>query len=181
MADRDVSMRIGVETSLPTIVMAPGDLVSPAFSDCPVDVERPYVGGLPCLTASFEGLTAGLESARDSLWNLMSEWMSSDMSSTPDAPLYDYPPPLHFGRKPMKPGELGYHPHPLLGWMDEIWEFTRAIPEPVRGGTFFYCPWQKKIPHGLESCGIGHVGWATGTRFRTAKAYRRHYRRCHQS
>lgn len=53
------------------------------------------------------------------------------------------------------------------------------VPLPVRGGTFLYCPWRKEIPHGVMSCGAGRVGWATGTRFRTPRAYRRHWRRCH--
>lgn len=58
------------------------------------------------------------------------------------------------------------------------------VPEPVRGGTFFYCPWQERetlsggrVDH--HSCGVLKPGWATGTRFRTAAAYRRHYRRHH--
>lgn len=55
-----------------------------------------------------------------------------------------------------------------------------VVPLPVRGGTFFYCPWQERSrPGALISCGRARVGWATGTRFRTARAYRRHWRRHH--
>lgn len=149
----------------------------------PVDVEFSPPDTIASLSASFEILTQSMQVARESLAEYLdmnwSDMNWSDMSSTPDGPLYDYAPPLHFGPKQLRPGMMGYHPNALKGWMDEIWEFTRAIPEPVRGGTFYYCPWQKKIPHGLESCGILHPGWATGTRFRTARAYRRHYRKCH--
>jgi hypothetical protein len=53
------------------------------------------------------------------------------------------------------------------------------VPLPVRGGTFLYCPWRKKVPDGIMACGVLRPGWATGTRFRTPKAYRRHWRRCH--
>jgi hypothetical protein len=31
----------------------------------------------------------------------------------------------------------------------------------------------------VTSCGIRHPGWATGTRFRTMRAYRRHWRKQH--
>lgn len=57
-------------------------------------------------------------------------------------------------------------------------------PEPKRGGTFLYCPWNERqagtdgrVSHWY--CGVLKVGWATGTRFRTPRAYRRHWRRCH--
>jgi hypothetical protein len=48
-------------------------------------------------------------------------------------------------------------------------------PDPVRGGTFFYCPWQERRPGSAASCG----GMRRGTRFRTASAYRRHWNRWH--
>lgn len=69
---------------------------------------------------------------------------------------------------------------PLVSGKD--WDYkpvSREAPEPIRGGTFFYCPWAERIPRGAVSCGAGHVGWATGTRFRTARAFRRHWRRFH--
>lgn len=47
---------------------------------------------------------------------------------------------------------------------------SEEMPEPKRGGTFLYCQWHQKIPHGMTSC-LG--------RFRTAKAYRRHWRKQH--
>jgi hypothetical protein len=54
-------------------------------------------------------------------------------------------------------------------------------PEPKRGGTFFYCPWTS-LTHvnGVTrwSCGWDRARWA-GSRFRTAAAYRRHWRRVH--
>jgi hypothetical protein len=53
------------------------------------------------------------------------------------------------------------------------------VPVPIKGGTYLYCPWQKEVPNGAMSCGVPRVGWATGTRFRTLKAYRRHWRRHH--
>jgi hypothetical protein len=71
-------------------------------------------------------------------------------------------------------GIVIYDPEDLIERLTAL-----LVPLPIRGGTFLYCPWRKKIPHGVMSCGIGHVGWATGTRFRTPKAYRRHWRRCH--
>lgn len=71
-------------------------------------------------------------------------------------------------------GESGWsllgHTSPDPGW---------TIPAPIRGGTFHYCPWSQPIPGGVEVCGVRKAGWATGTRFRTARAYRRHYRRHH--
>jgi hypothetical protein len=53
-------------------------------------------------------------------------------------------------------------------------------PEPKRGGTFLYCPWtmtegRHRTRH---SCGAVFHGY-TGTRFRTLRAYRRHWRRTH--
>jgi hypothetical protein len=53
------------------------------------------------------------------------------------------------------------------------------VPDPVRGGTFYYCPWQEEIPHGVRTCGIKRYNWATGSRFRTLKAYQRHWRKHH--
>lgn len=53
------------------------------------------------------------------------------------------------------------------------------VPVPVRGGTYLYCPWRKRVPNGVMSCGVLRSGWATGTRFREMKDYRRHWRRCH--
>jgi hypothetical protein len=59
------------------------------------------------------------------------------------------------------------------------------VPDPVRGGTYLYCPWEEREvkPGGLIrhwSCGVLKPGWAAGTRFRTLSAYRRHWRRRHQ-
>jgi hypothetical protein len=55
-------------------------------------------------------------------------------------------------------------------------------PEPKRGGTFLYCPWTmteaKSGRRAHYSCGAVFRGYA-GTRFRTPRAYRRHWRRCH--
>jgi hypothetical protein len=65
-------------------------------------------------------------------------------------------------------------PHDLVTRLTAL-----LVPPPVRGGTFLYCPWRKRVPNGVMSCGIPKVGWATGTRFRTLKAYQRHWRRCH--
>jgi hypothetical protein len=58
------------------------------------------------------------------------------------------------------------------------------VPDPVRGGTFLYCPWNERevLSGGRVShhfCGIKRVGWATGSRFRTLKAYQRHWRKQH--
>lgn len=61
---------------------------------------------------------------------------------------------------------------------------SASVPEPRRGGTFFYCPWQMR-ENGKAGritqwfCGVLKPGWATGSRFRTAAAYRRHYRKHH--
>lgn len=56
---------------------------------------------------------------------------------------------------------------------------TEQVPEPKRGGTWVYCPWERVVPVGLESCAGGPPnGWGP-RRFRTAKQYRRHYRRHH--
>lgn len=63
---------------------------------------------------------------------------------------------------------------------DLVTALTRLlVPEPVRGGTYLYCPWRKKVPDGIMACGVLRPGWATGTRFRTTRAYRRHWRRHH--
>ena len=56
---------------------------------------------------------------------------------------------------------------------------TPHIPPPITGGTFHYCPWRERIKGGVVSCGVRKWGWATGTRFRTLAAYRRHWRKCH--
>jgi hypothetical protein len=52
-----------------------------------------------------------------------------------------------------------------------------TVPEPRHGGTFFYCDWQHRpAPGTVTFC------WRSkrhGTRFRTARAYRRHWRRHH--
>ncbi len=86
-----------------------------------------------------------------------------DMSSTPDEALY--PGPIMFRRKPVRPGMPGYHAR--AWWLDEIWEFTRAVvPEPIPGGTFCYCP-------------MGCYRNTNRAGFRTEAAYRRHYRRQH--
>lgn len=126
------------------------------------------------------------------------DFWSPDMSSTPDAAFYGQPmklgrtleesraePSLRFQRRITRAGEFG---HRLPCWMDEVWEFTRAVvPPPIRGGTYFYCPWNETVRETAGgrvthwACGVLHVGWATGTRFRTEKAYRRHYRRDHLS
>lgn len=53
------------------------------------------------------------------------------------------------------------------------------VPEPKRGGTYLICPWivSEGIPGGVR------VTWCAqgrkGTRFRSAKAFRRHWRRHH--
>jgi len=52
---------------------------------------------------------------------------------------------------------------------------TPHIPPPITGGTFHYCPYEMPDLHGLPT----RPGWATGTRFRTLAAYRRHWRKCH--
>jgi hypothetical protein len=52
-----------------------------------------------------------------------------------------------------------------------------TVPEPRHGGTFFYCDWQERTrPGTVTSCWRGK--WH-GTRFHTARAYRRHWRRYH--
>jgi hypothetical protein len=66
----------------------------------------------------------------------------------------------------------------------EVAQYLRThVPRPRRGGTFFYCPWNIHVRVGGRTdhwfCGTPKAGWATGTRFRTAAAYRRHYRRDH--
>jgi hypothetical protein len=53
-----------------------------------------------------------------------------------------------------------------------------TVPEPDRGGTFFYCPWTEKHPGGGSACGAANRK-RTGARFRTAAKYRRHWRRAH--
>jgi len=45
------------------------------------------------------------------------------------------------------------------------------VPEPKRGGTFLYCPWERRFPGGAERC-LG--------RFRKAAKFRRHWRRAHE-
>lgn len=60
---------------------------------------------------------------------------------------------------------------------------AHLVPDPIRGGTWFYCPWQEIRTEGGRashvSCGIRRWNWASGSRFRTAAAYRRHYRKQH--
>lgn len=54
-------------------------------------------------------------------------------------------------------------------------------PEPKRGGTFLYCPWTTvEAEDGVTYwwCGWSHSQY-TGSRFRTLRAYRRHWRRRH--
>lgn len=46
------------------------------------------------------------------------------------------------------------------------------VPEPVRGGTFCYCPWAAEH---------GNVLGPDTCKFRTAKAFRQHWRRVHAS
>jgi hypothetical protein len=71
-------------------------------------------------------------------------------------------------------GIVIYDPEDLIERLTAL-----LVPLPIRGGTYLYCPWRKRIPYGVMSCGVGHVGWATGTRFRTERAYRRHWRQHH--
>lgn len=51
------------------------------------------------------------------------------------------------------------------------------VPPPKHGGTFFYCPWTE------FNAATAAVNWCArswrGSRFRTAKAARRHFRRHH--
>jgi hypothetical protein len=56
-------------------------------------------------------------------------------------------------------------------------------PEPKRGGTFLYCPWEEREVKSAGrvtfwSCGMVRRRYS-GTRFRTLRAYRRHWRRDH--
>ena len=51
-------------------------------------------------------------------------------------------------------------------------------PEPKRGGTFFYCPWTERAPGQVSVCGGVQHGYV-GTRFRSPKKYRRHWRQAH--
>lgn len=61
-----------------------------------------------------------------------------------------------------------------------LYQVNHGVPNPIRGGTFYYCPWQETTKPGtVTSCGIKKPGWATGTRFRTDQAYRHHYRKYH--
>jgi hypothetical protein len=71
-------------------------------------------------------------------------------------------------------GIVIYDPEDLIERLTAL-----LVPVPVRGGTYLYCPWRKRVPNGVMSCGVLRAGWATGTRFRTPRAYRRHWRRCH--
>ncbi len=65
-------------------------------------------------------------------------------------------------------------------------EFTNVIlskvPEPRHNGTFYYCPYRVEEQHGggisVTTCGMKYHSY-TGSRFRTEKAYRRHWRRYH--
>jgi hypothetical protein len=215
-----------------TVIVAPFQMS--AMSVCMTSQED--------LTRDFESLTQSLQTAQMPLADLMSIWMSGDMSSTPDGPLYDYQGQLEellaakrpeiaavwptgpgwgnprsdplqdildfkeiaMRRSTMEPAHP-VHQAPEVHWkrylaasvtgqrdltrnfeipcwLDEALAFMRpVVPDPIRGGTFFYCPWIERLSGGLRSCGVGHVTWATGTRFRSARAYRRHYRRCHLS
>jgi hypothetical protein len=45
-----------------------------------------------------------------------------------------------------------------------------TVPEPKRGGTFFYCPWAERHRGGASMC-LG--------KFRKASKFRRHWRRAH--
>ena len=65
----------------------------------------------------------------------------------------------------------GHCPSGLLVMPDD----PRYVPEPKRGGTFFYCPWILKSQGRITWCA---QGWR-GTRFRKLSAYRRHWRRHH--
>lgn len=61
-----------------------------------------------------------------------------------------------------------------------LYQVDHGVPNPIRGGTFYYCPWEERPrPGTVVSCGIRKPGWATGTRFRTDRAYRHHYRKDH--
>lgn len=55
-------------------------------------------------------------------------------------------------------------------------------PEPKRGGTFLHCPWTLTgLVDGevtARPCSAVFRGYA-GARFRTRRAYRRHWRRYH--
>lgn len=53
----------------------------------------------------------------------------------------------------------------------ELDELLRPVPEPRRGGTFLYCPWEDRQERGIY--------WCQATRMRTLRAYRRHWRRYH--
>jgi hypothetical protein len=57
--------------------------------------------------------------------------------------------------------------------------YLHDVPAPIRGGTFFYCPWFERGRGYYTTCGVRKYNWATGSRFRTAAAYRRHYRKYH--
>jgi hypothetical protein len=102
----------------------------------------------------------------------------SVMSRVKSRKLLRFAPP---DRNILPPPEMDPLPPRLLGTTP----FTTQAepPEPERGGTFFYCPWaEDRTEHGRVThwaCGVLKPGWATGTRFRTEAAYRRHWRRQH--
>jgi hypothetical protein len=56
------------------------------------------------------------------------------------------------------------------------------VPEPKRGGTFYYCQWRTEERHGknvqIHNCEVPGSNHAP-SRFRTKSAYRRHWRRNH--
>lgn len=56
-------------------------------------------------------------------------------------------------------------------------------PPPINGGTFYYCPWAERSGKGrvsLTRCaGPGIVSGYRGSRFRTQRKYRAHWRRYH--
>jgi hypothetical protein len=45
-----------------------------------------------------------------------------------------------------------------------------SAPDPKRGGTWLYCPWEHRFPGGVSKC---------LARFRKAGKYRRHWRAEH--
>jgi len=77
--------------------------------------------------------------------------------------------------------------HFPLSWHDELPYFTATgkllpltgVPAPKRGGTWVYCTWKRPITGGQESCAGGPPHGHGPMRFRTGKAYRRHWRQAH--
>jgi hypothetical protein len=62
----------------------------------------------------------------------------------------------------------------------QVLGYLHQVPPPIKGGTFFYCPCQRETARSLVIYDILKPGRATCSRFRTAAAYRRHYRRYHE-